>query len=230
MSKVSIENLSDAELDAYLTHQEELRCCPPTPEQKDGGAPRGQSIVMLVSGLLGMFASFELLEAEKELLANPGGQLSCDINPIVGCGTFLQSSANTLFFGISNAVFGLAFFSGIVALGLVLLARGKFGIWLWRLIDVAMVGAFAWLLWFWHTAFFVERGLCPYCMVVWLATIPLVCTVLGRSAQARHYPIPDGVRRVLFRGRWWITAGIYLALVILAAVVFRDQWLAMVSA
>ena len=226
MAKVDVSQLSDEELDAFLERNAEKPDRLATSMQEAGGTPLEHAIVMLVAGLLGMFASVELLLAEKELLTHPSAPLACDINPIIGCGTFLQADFNSLFFGISNAVYGLAFFSGITALGLVLLGRGQFNVWLWRALDLAMVGASIWLVWFWYTAFFVEKGLCPYCLVTWFATIPLIVHTLARSAQARHYPTTRGIRRFLVGGRWYIVGGIYLALVIFATVWFWDQWVA----
>lgn len=225
MPKVDIDSLSDEELDAYLARVSSSQGCAPSDHQRAGGAPLELSIVMLVSGIAGMFASLELILAEKNLLLHPNAQLICDINPVIGCGTFLQSAANTLFFGVSNAVFGLAFFAGITALGLVAISGGRLGTWLWQLLDIAMLGAFLWLLWFWHTAFFVEKGLCPYCMVVWAVTIPLIFIVIGRSAEAGYFPAPQPLRRILFTGRWYATVGCYLALILFAVVWFWDKWM-----
>lgn len=220
----TVEELSDDELDLFLAKVEAKRNAEPSQAQKDGGAPLEQAIVMMVAGVLGMFASLELLLAEKELLQNPTANLSCDINPLIGCGKFLTSEFNTLFFGISNSIFGLAFFGGITALGMVLATKGRFGVWLWRALDVAVVLAAAWLVWFQHTAFFVERALCPYCLVTWFVTIPLIVQVLARSAQAGHFPVPDAARRFLVHGRWWIVAAVYAVVVVMAVVIFWDTW------
>lgn len=221
----NVEELSDAELDAYLDSVQARRNGEPTPAQKEGGAPRELSIIMLVAGFAGLIASLKLLMAEKQILVNPNGNLSCDVNPLIGCGKFLESSFNTLFFGISNATFGLAFYGGITAIGLVLVSGGRFGKWLWRAVDVAMLCATAWLIWFQYTAFFVERALCPYCLVVWFVTIPLIVHTLTRSGQAGHFPMPASVRKFAVHGRWWIVAGCYAVLVAMAIVIFWDTWL-----
>lgn len=223
-NKLDLEQLSDAELDEYLRSVEDQRNAAPSEEQLVGGAPRELSLVMLVAGLIGMYASLSLIQAEKQLLRDPLGSLSCDINPLIGCGKFLNSPVNAVFFGVSNAVFGLAFFAGVTALGLVLASGGRFGRWLWAAVDLAMVGATAWIMWFQWTSFTVERSLCPYCLLTWAVTIPLVVNVLARSAQAGHFPCPEGLRSVLVRGRWYIIAAVYVALVLFAVVWFWDQW------
>ncbi|MFT3942356.1 MAG: vitamin K epoxide reductase family protein [Ancrocorticia sp.] len=222
--KLDLERLSDAELEEYLRSVEQRRNAAPSDEQVAGGAPRELSFVMVVAGLLGLYASLSLIQAEKQLLKDPLGSLSCDINPLIGCGKFLNSPVNAVFFGVSNAVFGLAFFAGITALGLVLASGGRFGRWLWAALDLAMVGAAAWVAWFQWTSFTVEQSLCPYCLITWTVTIPLVVNVLARSAQAGHFPCSEGLRRVLVRGRWYIIAAVYVALVLFAVVWFWDQW------
>ena len=222
--KLNLDQLSDVELDSYLESIEAKREALPTPEQKEGGAPRELSFLMVFSGLLGIFAAVALIQSEKQLLKDPLGSLSCDINPLIGCGKFLTAEQNSVFFGVSNAVFGVAFFAGITALGLVLASGGRFGRLLWQALDVAMLGAAAWIAWFQWTSFTVERSLCPYCLLTWLATIPLIVNVWARSAQAGHFPCPAGLRRFLVRGRWFIVLTLYGALVAFAIIWFWDQW------
>ncbi len=222
--KLDLDRLSDAELDSYLESVEVQRAALPTQAQKKGGAPRELSLLMIVSGLLGMFAAVALIQSEKQLLKDPLGSLSCDINPLIGCGKFLAAEQNSVFFGVSNAVYGLAFFAGITALGLVLASGGRFGRLLWQALDVAMLGATAWIAWFQWTSFTVERSLCPYCLLTWFVTIPLIVNVWARSAQAGHLPCPPGLRRFLVRGRWFIVLAVYVALVTFAIIWFWDQW------
>ncbi|ERH19437.1 vitamin K epoxide reductase family protein, partial [Actinobaculum sp. oral taxon 183 str. F0552] len=183
MTQVELDSLSDEELQRYIDGVDEDRDARPSREQTAGGAPRGLSVLMLLCGAVGMWASLSLVLAEREQLADPGASLSCDINPLVGCSAFLRSQANALFFGVPNALFGLMFFSGVVALALALLTGSRLNPWVWRLLCVGMAGAAAWLVWFQYQAFAVERALCPYCLVTWFVTIPLIVHVLARSVQ-----------------------------------------------
>lgn len=222
--KMNIEELSDEELEAYLSSSDERTGVRATEHQLAGGAPRGFSLLMVVVGVLGMLSAVELLRSEKQLLEDPAASLTCDLNPLIGCGKFLTSSQNELFFGLSNSVFGLAFFTGIFALGLVLVSGGRMARWLWIALDLLMVGATVWLVWFQWTALTVERSLCPYCMVVWVATIPLIINTWARSAQAGHVRLPAALTNALVRGRWYLVALVYIALVAIVVVAFWDQW------
>ena len=87
-----------------------------------------------------------------------------------------------------------------------------------------MAAAAAWILWFQYTSIFVEGALCPYCIVTWAATIPLIVHVLARSFGAGHLPAGDGVRRILVKGRWWLVAAVDLAVVLVAVVALWDKW------
>ncbi len=224
MTQVELDSLSDEELQRYIDGVDEDRDARSSREQAAGGAPRGLSVLMLLCGAVGMWASLSLVLAEREQLADPGASLSCDINPLVGCSAFLRSQANALFFGVPNALFGLMFFSGVVALALALLTGSRLNPWVWRLLCVGMAGAAAWLVWFQYQAFAVERALCPYCLVTWFVTIPLVVHVLARSVQAGHIPGPDALRRILVKGRWAFVVSAYTAIALIAAVCFWEQW------
>ena len=223
MADIDIDSLSDDEVEAYIAEAESKKW-KASERELAGGASFELSIVMLVTGLAGMWASFSLVTAERAMLQNPGGKLSCDLNPLIGCSGFFNSDYNTLFFGAPNALFGLMFFSGVVALGLALLGGARLPSWMWRLLSLGMAAAAAWIFWFQYTSIFVEGALCPYCIVTWAATIPLIVHVLARSFGAGHLPAGDGVRRILVKGRWWLVAAVYLAVVLVAVVALWDKW------
>ena len=117
MADIDIDSLSDDEVEAYIAEAESKKW-KASERELAGGASFELSVVMLVTGLAGMWASFSLVTAERAMLQNPGGKLSCDLNPLIGCSGFFNSDYNTLLFGAPNALFGLMFFSGVVALGL----------------------------------------------------------------------------------------------------------------
>lgn len=129
---------------------------------------------------------------------------SCDINPLIGCGKFLNSPVNArYFFGVSNAVFGLAF-AGITALGLVLVSGADSGggygprsTWRWWERRYGSSGS--------SGPVHCGNATVPLLPLTWTATIPLIINVLARSAQAGH-ALPGGLRRILVRGRWYIVA------------------------
>lgn len=215
--------MSDDEVAAYLAQAELRASGAASEEQLAGGAPREYSWTVLVLSLLGVFASAQLLLAERSLLAHPDRELICDINPLVGCSDFLSSRYNTAIGDVPNALWGLMFFAGMAALAFALLSGAKLGRWLWRLVCLAMVGAVAYLLWFWWVSFFVKGTLCPYCLLTWAVTIPLVIHTWIRCAQAGHLPCPSRLRGGLVRWRWGLVVGVYLIVAAVGAFMLRDK-------
>ncbi|MDY5588682.1 MAG: vitamin K epoxide reductase family protein [Arcanobacterium sp.] len=214
-------DLSEAELDSQLARFETRA----STEQREGGLPRSAAVIMLVCAAVAMLASLGLVVSEKNRLEDPTVQLSCDINSLVSCGQWIGSWQNELLFGISNSVVGLAFFAGVVALALVVLSGGRIGRRLWQALAVAFLLGAIWVVWFQYESFVVKRALCPYCYVVWLATIALCVLVWGRSLQAGHW----GERAVacgnaVVRNRFLIVGGCYVALVVFTLIWFWDTW------
>lgn len=219
----SIDEMSDEEVAEYLQQADEKRTAAPSEHQLAGGAPAPYALLILVCSLVGMTASIGLLVSERTLLKDPDSALSCDLNPLVGCSDFLTSEYDTAFFGIPNAVWGLAFFSAIAALAVAFLAKTRVARWLWWLLCLAMVGASAWLGWFWHVSFFVKESLCPFCLVTWAVTIPLIIHTWIRAAQAGHLPCTPKLRGFLVRWRWVIVLVVYLYVFALAYFTIGDK-------
>lgn len=219
--------MSAQELEAYLAdaaHERERRRAKlPSDHQRNGGANIEYSLLLLVCSLGGMIASGALLMAERTLLRNPSSALICDINPLIGCSRFLTSSVNEVLLGMPNALYGFAFFSGLTALALALLSGARFARWMWALLNVGMVAGAIWLMWFQYTAMMVERSLCPYCIVTWIVTIPVIVFTWIHSAWS-FLPLPDKPRRILVRSRWLIVLGIYAILIAIVVINFWNMW------
>lgn len=222
-----VDQMNAQELEAYLAdaalERERRKAKIPSDHQRAGGANLEYSLLLLVCSVLGVLASGALLMAERELLRNPSSALICDINPLIGCSRFLTSSVNEVVGGLPNALYGFAFFSGITALALALVASARFARWLWALLSVGMACAAIWLVWFQYTALMVERALCPYCILTWMVTIPLIVFTWIHVAWS-FFPLPDKPRRFLVRARWLIVLGIYAIIATIVVIHFWNMW------
>ncbi len=181
---------------------------------------------MLGLGLVGLIGSAALVVERLLLALDPERVPSCSLNPIVTCTNAMLSEQGSLF-GIPNAILGVAAFPVIMATGAALLAGARLRAWYWT---GAWVGALVGVV-FVHflvaTSLWDIEALCPYCMVVWVATIPLFAVV-------SNYGIPRGalgagVARSTLVGdllalRWWIVGLWFAVLVALAGVTFWDYW------
>lgn len=193
--------------------------------EKRGGANREAALVIIVSSAVALFASVMLVVSEFKYLRNPANPLLCDVNPLVGCSTWFDMWQGHLLLGIPNAVFGVAFFSGMLAFGLVLGWGGTLARALWRMITIGVALGAVWVLWFAYQSYVVERSLCPYCLLVWLAFMALAIHVLARALQAGHWG--DGAQRLgraMVRSRWLILGLSYALLAAFTLIWFWDTW------
>ncbi|WP_114907829.1 vitamin K epoxide reductase family protein [Ornithinimicrobium murale] len=147
---------------------------------------------LVVAGLLGLWASFELVLAKFATLDDADAVLGCDFSIVVQCGANLASDQGAAF-GFPNPLLGLAGFVAPVAVGVALLAGARFARWFWLLFQLGVTGGMAFVLWLIGQSIYVLGTLCPWCMVVWAVMIPLFLALTLRNAAAGVFG--DGLRR-----------------------------------
>lgn len=157
--------------------------------------PIALAILFILTGVIGVWAAFQLVLERFILVADPGATLGCDVSEFVACSDVIQSPQGSVF-GFPNPLIGVACFVAPVAVGLGILAGARFAAWFWWLFNVGLLGAIVFIHWLMIQAVYVIGVLCPYCMLVWLVTIPLFWygTVFNLS---RH--LPGAAARRLFR-------------------------------
>ena len=138
---------------------------------------RSLAIIFIVAGAIGWFASAALLIERFQTLKNPSQAPSCDISPFVSCGALFDLWQASLL-GFPNAILGVAGFVAPVIIGVGIFAGAKFKSWFWRIAVVGLGTAWVFVTWLFTQSVYSIGVLCPYCLVVWLATIPMWWTVL----------------------------------------------------
>lgn len=177
------------------------------------------AIFLLVAGAAGWWAAFQLTLDKFEVLKNPGADLNCDISPLVQCGKNLAAAQGSAF-GFPNPLIGLGGFAAVIAVGVALLAGAHFAKWFWIAFNVGIAGALAFVIFLIITSIFVLGTLCPWCMLVWLVTIPLFWVVTLRNLREGVYG--SAATRVGSALSPWvipITIVCYLVVAIMAQVV-----------
>jgi uncharacterized membrane protein len=144
--------------------------------------------VLTISGTLGFAASLMLSIEEIHHLKHPTQALACDINPLIGCGSIMNTWQGHVFFGIPNQFFGLAACSVLITLGVLLLAKVKFPRWIWQGLQIGALGGVLFVGWFIYQSLFVLNHLCPYCMVTWTAILPVAWYVTVYNIHAGNLP------------------------------------------
>lgn len=168
--------------------------------------------LLVVLGAVGLFASGALAVEKYLKLADPDHVPSCSINAFLDCGDAMGSWQGSLL-GFPNPLLGIAAFPVVVTTGVVLLVGARLPRWYWLALlggTTLGVGLILFLVW---TTLYAISAMCPYCMVVWAAMLPLFWYQVVHAVQEGYLPAGDGLRRTLVGNRHLFLAIGYVALV-----------------
>ncbi|HAG58258.1 MAG TPA: hypothetical protein DIT15_01465 [Arthrobacter bacterium] len=168
--------------------------------------------LMVITGVVGWLASGGLVLEKLEVLKDPNHVTVCDVNPWISCGLVMKTWQSSVF-GFPNMFMGIVAFAIIITVGMALLSGATFARWYWLGLQAGVTLGFAFVVWLWSQALYVIHILCPFCMVVWAAMIPLFVWVTIRNITQGAIPVPAGVARVLGASGWIITALLYVAVI-----------------
>lgn len=129
--------------------------------------------IYLIAGIIGIIASFALTYDKIQVLKNPSYDPSCNINPILSCGSVMKTEQASVL-GVPNTIFGLMAFSMLTMIGVVLLAGATLKKWLWLAINAAALVGFFFFMYLYFQGVFRINAICPYCFVVWLIVPPIL--------------------------------------------------------
>jgi uncharacterized membrane protein len=133
--------------------------------------------IFVIAGAIGWFASVALLVERVQSLQDPTKNPSCDISPFVSCGALFDRWQASLF-GFPNALLGVAGFVVPIVIGVGIFAGARFKNWFWRSAVIGIGVAWIFITWLFTQSIYNIGVVCPYCLVVWAATIPMWWAVL----------------------------------------------------
>lgn len=128
--------------------------------------------LLVVGGVIGLICSFIISLDKIKLLENPHFQPSCDLNPVISCGSVMASKQGSAF-GFPNPWIGLAAFSILITVGMAMFAGAKFKRWFWIGLEAGIVLGLAFAYWLLFESVYRIRALCPYCLTVDVVVITL---------------------------------------------------------
>ncbi|TFV60417.1 vitamin K epoxide reductase family protein [Mycobacterium sp. PS03-16] len=175
---------------------------------------------VLIAGVVGLVAAATLTIEKIELLIDPSYTPSCSLNPVLSCGSVMVTPQAALF-GFPNPLIGIAGFSVVVVTGVLAVARVRLPRWYWSGLAVGTLLATVFVHWLIFQSLYRIGALCPYCMVVWAVTVPLLVVV---SSIALRPLAGNAVARGVYQWRWSLTALWFTGLVLLILVRFWDYW------
>ena len=184
------------------------------------------ALVLVLASSIGLAASFILTLEKFSLLKNPVAVLSCDLNPIVSCGSVIQSKQAEAF-GFANPLIGLIGFAVIITIGMGILAGAKYKRWFWLGLEVGTVLGVLFSHWLVYQSIFVIQALCPFCIVVWAVVIALLVLVTRFNLQEgniKPLKVLKGLSQLLVRYPWIVIGSWYLIIALLILNQFWYYW------
>ena len=180
---------------------------------------------MIIGGVVGLLASGIITYDKIQILQNPAFRPSCDLNPIVSCGSVMDSEQASAF-GFPNTFIGLAGFAAILTTGVVLLAgaAGKLKRWYWLSLELGLLFGVAFVHWLFYQSVYNIGKLCPYCMVVWVTTITMFWYTSLYCIQAGHLRLKGWLQKAATFSRRHLFDFLIFWLLALAVLILKRFW------
>lgn len=182
---------------------------------------RGTAVLIALTGLVGLVAATVLLVERIELFKNADYIPTCNLNPILSCGSVMNTDQAAAF-GIPNPIIGVGAFAALAAVGVALLAGARFARWFWVLVLAGATFGVVFVHWLIWQSLYEIGALCPYCMVVWSVTVPVFWVVAVYVLGLFTGPTP--LHRRLTDFRLPALTAWFILVVALIGVRFWDYW------
>lgn len=188
--------------------------------------PQNIGVLLVVLGLIGFFAAADLSIEKVELLKNPDYQPTCNISPILSCGSVMVTPQAEAF-GFPNQFIGIAGFAIVTTVGMAILAGARFKRWFWLGLQAGTVFGIGFVTWLQYQSIFNIGALCPWCMVVWAVVIPIFIYTTLYNLREKNIKLPKNWNKTvafLQKNHANILVFWYLAIVLLILVEFWYYW------
>lgn len=175
----------------------------------------------VLGGAAGLVSAFALTLEKIATISNPGYQPSCDLNPIISCGSVMQSWQGSTF-GFPNPLIGLTAYGALITIGVALLAGFRPPRWFWVGLQVGTGLGLLFVFWLIYSSLYSIYALCPYCMVVWVATIVVFWYVTMHNLERGHLGVTGPVAQGLAR---FHSLGLAVFFLVIIALILQAFWM-----
>ena len=180
--------------------------------------------ILVIGGVIGIFASIELIIQKIAVLSNPDFVPNCDINPILSCGSVINTEQASLF-GFPNPVLGVIGFTIVIMFGALLFASVELPRSMWLGLNIGALAGMAFVIWLVIQSLYVIGALCPWCMVVWSITIPIFWQVTTDNLASGRLSLGKSLSEIIVTLKWILVGASYLIIMALIFVRWQDFWL-----
>lgn len=179
--------------------------------------------ILVICGSIGLLCSGIIMYDKVQLLIDPSFKPNCDLNPVVSCGSVMQSDqANA--FGFPNPFIGLVGFAIVLTTGMALFAGAKFKRWYWLGLQAGTIFGVSFVHWLFYQSVYNINALCPYCMVVWTVTITTFWYVTLYNIQAGHIRLKGWLEQVATFVRRHHLDILFFWLLLIAFFILKHFW------
>ncbi|MGF7228402.1 MAG: vitamin K epoxide reductase family protein [Candidatus Saccharibacteria bacterium] len=191
--------------------------------KKSGTLERFLPWLLVVGGTIGLICAFIITYEKLQLLQNPHYVPSCNLNPIISCGSVMVSNQSHLF-GFPNPIIGLMAFPVLITTGVLLFSGVKLKKWYWMGLEIGSFLAVIFVHWLFYQSVYTIHSLCPYCMVVWIVTISTFWYTSLYNLRLRFNHLPDRMQTIAaFLQRHHLDI-LILWLLIIAGFILKHFW------
>jgi uncharacterized membrane protein len=180
--------------------------------------------ILVVGGIIGIFASIELIIQKISVLSDPTFVPNCDINPVLSCGSVISTEQASLF-GFPNPVLGVIGFTVVIMFGALLFAGVELPRSMWLGLNFGALAGMIFVIWLVSQSLYVIGALCPWCMVVWAITIPIFWQVTTDNLASNRLSLGKSLSEIIVTLKWILVAGSYLIIAGLIFIRWSDFWL-----
>jgi uncharacterized membrane protein len=181
--------------------------------------------ILVFGSLIGLTASFLQATERITMLKNPGGELSCNLNPVVDCGSVLGNNLAAVF-GPPNAFIGMVVFTLLLAFGLQLISGGSWTSLVAKVAIFFSILIFGFSIWFFGVSLYVIGKICIFCIFIWFVSIPIGIYGLKDYLENKKKlgSIGKSTNKVLQKYHFSILVAIYAVMITLYFLKFQEYY------
>jgi uncharacterized membrane protein len=180
--------------------------------------------ILVICGLIGLVAAIELIIQKISVLSDPDFVPNCDINPVLSCGSVINTEQASLF-GFPNPVLGVIGFTVVIMFGALLFAGVELPRSMWLGLNIGALAGMVFVVWLVIQSLYVIGALCPWCMVVWAITIPIFWQVTTDNLASGRLSFGKSLSEIIVALKWILIAASYLIIMALIFIRWQDFWL-----
>lgn len=154
--------------------------------------------ILVIAGIVGLICSIVLTHDQIKIWQNPSYQPSCSLNPVVSCGSVINSKQGHLL-DIPAPFFGLLVFPVLITIGAVLLAGAQLKRWFWLSLEAGAIGGFLFAIWLFILSVYRVHALCPFCLITDVAIYTSVWYITLYSIEQGFIRLPKRVSSFIGR-------------------------------